>query len=187
MCLTDRSWSGLFRTWWCHSVSVMIKFCFCLQQRDTPTRSGCLRVCGGVVRLPVLSKLLPFDLRQPRALSQSAANTEVERHLGHPVPPPLERETGGQTGVSLRHRFVIDDVTSMTYRWHVTCSQESLVLRLDTSEITEQEVCSSPVRSLLQTPADVLLWTRDTWFRTLEKWWNWPLMWRFNFKNKKKN
>ncbi|XP_067376719.1 protein O-mannosyl-transferase 1 isoform X3 [Channa argus] len=49
----------------------------------------------GIVHLLVLPKLLPFDLRQPRALRKSAAVSEVERHLGHPIPPPLEREREG--------------------------------------------------------------------------------------------
>lgn len=68
-------------------------FSVSLQQCETPTCAVCVCVGRAVVGLPVISNLLPFDLRQPRAVGQSAARTEVERLLGHPVPSPVERDT----------------------------------------------------------------------------------------------
>lgn len=77
-------------------MSQVRKLCVSLQQGHTPACAVCVCVGGAAVGLPVISKLLPFDLRQPRVVGQSAARTEVERLLGHPVPPPVrDRETGG--------------------------------------------------------------------------------------------
>ncbi|XP_054867226.1 protein O-mannosyl-transferase 1 isoform X3 [Amphiprion ocellaris] len=60
------------------------------QQCDTPLCAVCVCVCRAAVRLRVLQDVLPADLWQPGAVGQSAARIEVEGHLGHPVPPPLE-------------------------------------------------------------------------------------------------
>lgn len=68
--------------------------CVFLQLCDTPSCAVCVCVGRDVAGRPVVSNLLPFDLRQPWAVGQSAARTEVARHLGHPLPPPLDRKTG---------------------------------------------------------------------------------------------
>lgn len=57
----------------------LICVCACLQQWDTPTCALCVHFGCSVVHLPVLFDVLPFDLRHPRADSQSAAGAEVEK------------------------------------------------------------------------------------------------------------
>uniref|UniRef100_A0AAQ4Q6I0 Protein O-mannosyl-transferase 1 n=1 Tax=Gasterosteus aculeatus aculeatus TaxID=481459 RepID=A0AAQ4Q6I0_GASAC len=63
------------------------------QQSDTPPCAVRVRVDCADVRLLVLLDLLPFDLRHTGAIGQSAASTQVEGLLGHPVPLPLDRHT----------------------------------------------------------------------------------------------
>lgn len=76
----------------CFYLKTFVHICFCLhlQQRDT---SACI-VCGCIgcvaVNLPDLPHLLSPNLWKPWTVSPPAARTEVEGHLGHPVPTSVE-------------------------------------------------------------------------------------------------
>lgn len=85
---------------WCfHVLLVIIKqemlfvcVCLCVQQGHTPQCTVCVHIGGDDICIRVVSNLLPFDLRQPWAFSQSTPRTEVARLLGHPVPPTVARQ-----------------------------------------------------------------------------------------------